>query len=68
MTPKFKPGPAKTRDGRDAVIYEVRKDVIFGRIGDYVYRWVDLGAGVAVNNHECGRDDLLCTPFRFEAK
>lgn len=67
---KFKPGPAKTRDGRDAVIYEVEKDVIFGRIGAYVYRWVDKGGGVAINNYDSGRDDLLSNsePFRFEAK
>ena len=36
---KFKPGPAKTRDGRDAVIDVVTSQYLFGRIANNPCRW-----------------------------
>lgn len=49
MTEKFKLGPAKTRDGHDAVIFEISDDGILGKMkpkGDTCWglcRWAGAG-------------------------
>lgn len=68
---KFKPGPAKTRDGRHVVVYEVTKNMVFGRIlgVNEPSAWLASGDCKGANHatEECG---LLpnAEPFRFESE
>lgn len=66
---KFKVGPAKTRCGQEAVIFEV-SDKIYGKVHDKAESWTLNGDFF---EHHQGREsqlDLLpnVEPFRFEAK
>jgi len=73
MTSKFKRGPAKTRDGRDAFIFEV-SEMIYGKVKenhhDSVWKvdhWELNGLwDVGIE----GEADILpnVEPFRFEAQ
>lgn len=67
MTPKFKPGPAKTRDGRDAVIYEIAEDRMYVRIDKSPHALCLDGRWYLTQEFP---GDLLpnVEPFRFEAR